>query len=175
LNKYCETSKDILCKLPDFDLRTNHILTYLSSNNASKELREFALIDIFRIQIFSDNDIRIKILQALAQIKYNEIINDSSKQEFVKQSEKFQSDYRDFRSIVAAFITACSQLEVEKYQEAAEFFCVSCEFNERVTGNLRNRTRGMDHDFLIRIRRKCLKVNFFVYFFLRVFLDLFLF
>ena len=100
--------------MPDFDLRTNHILTYLSSNNASKEVRELALIDIFRIQIFSDNDIRIKILQALAQIKYNEIVNDPSKQEFIKQYEKLQGDYRDFRSIVAAFITACSQLEVEK-------------------------------------------------------------
>jgi hypothetical protein len=148
-------------RLPDYDLRTSHILTYFSANNTPKEFREFALIDIFRIQIFSDNDIRIKILQALAQIKYHEIVNDPSKQDFIKQYEKLQGDYRDFRSIVAAFITACSQIEIEKYQEAAEFFCVSCEFNERVTGNLRNKMRGMDHELLLKCRRKCLKVFFF--------------
>lgn len=89
-------------------------MTYLSSNNASSEVREFAAIDIFRIQIFPDSDIRIKILQAIAQIKYNEIVGNSSKQELIRQYEKFQSDYRDFRSIISAFITACGLLEADK-------------------------------------------------------------
>ena len=115
LNKYVETARDVLARLPDCDLRTNHILSYLSANNAPKESREIAAMDIFRIQIFSDNDIRIKILQAIAQIMYNETFCDPGKQEFVKQYEKLQSDYRDYRSIIAAFITACTHLEVEKY------------------------------------------------------------
>lgn len=114
MNKYNESSKDVLNKLPECDIRTIHILTYFSSMNIPKEFREFALIDIFRIQIFSDNNIRLKIMQAMAQTKYYEIANNAAKQEFLKQYEKFQNDYRDFRSIIAAFVTACNNMEIEK-------------------------------------------------------------
>ena len=72
--------------------------------------------------------------------------------------ERWQNDYRDFRSIIAAFINAASFMEYQKYEEAATFFCVSCEYNERITNNLAQRMKGMDHEFLVLNRRKCLKV-----------------
>ena len=45
-----------------------------------------------------------------------------------------------------------------RYEEAATFFCVACEYNERITGNLTCLTKGMDHEFLLSNRRKCLKL-----------------
>lgn len=45
-----------------------------------------------------------------------------------------------------------------RYEEAATFFCVACEYNERITSNLTCLMKGMDHDFLLINRRKCLKL-----------------
>jgi len=38
------------------------------------------------------------------------------------------------------------------------FFCVACEYNERITSNLAHKMKGMDHEFLLASRRKCLKL-----------------
>lgn len=146
------------------DLRINHILIYFNCNNLPIELKVLALYDIFRIQVFSENDIRLKILQTLAQLKYNEyvkaLINSTGEisSEIMKTYEKWQSDYRDYRSIVAAFINASNLLETQKFDEAAPFFCVACEYNERITNNLQLLMKGIDHDFLLVTRRKCLKI-----------------
>ena len=46
----------------------------------------------------------------------------------------------------------------KRFEEAATFFCVACEYNERITLNLSNMMKGMDHEFLLASRRKCLKL-----------------
>ncbi len=143
------------------------------------------MLDIYRIQIVNDNDLKIKILQTQAQYKYQEVFNDPMKLDLIKAYEKLQNDYKDYRSIIAAFLTACAHLETEKYwaifffenigssdlnfhfisnfshryEEATPFFCVSVEFNERVTNDLNFKMKGMDHELLLKCRRKSLKVN----------------
>ena len=42
--------------------------------------------------------------------------------------------------------------------DSKKFFCVACEYNERITAQLTNRLRGMDHELLLASRRKCLKM-----------------
>lgn len=168
MNKYNETAKDVLSKLPDNDLRTQHILSYFSCNSVPREIRAIAVYDLFRIQTFSENNMKLKLLQTYAQIKYNELFltslsNVSSSStgnqtpDLFKHYEKWQADYRDFRSIIAAFVSAVNYMESQKYEDAATFFCVACEYNERITANLSLRMKGMDHDFLLATRRRCLK------------------
>lgn len=169
LNKYTETPRDVAAKLSDIDIRTQHILTYFSCNNVPRELRIIALYDLFRIQISSENNIRLKLLQTYAQIKYNQYLLASltnvsgatagtQNPDLFKHYEKWQADYRDFRSIIAAFISAVNYMENLKYEEAATFFCVACEYNERITASLSLRMKGMDHEFLLATRRRCLKL-----------------
>lgn len=190
-------TREVLNKLPDMDLRMNHILIYFNCNNISRDIKILALYDIFRMQVFTENDVKLKILQTLAQVKYNEYLLASATAEQNKQSpsvstsntnqfspaaavtatpiavssqastvnsstmknyEKSQSDYRDFRSIIAAFINAGNFMESQRYEEATPFFCVACEYNERITNNLAVKMKGMDHEFLLANRRKCLKL-----------------
>jgi hypothetical protein len=201
LNKHANTTaKDLLSKLPYIDLRINHILTFFSANNLSRDLKILALYDIFRIQIFPENNIKLKILQTQAQIKYNEYVlaslqptpsatsptppslnipitatnpnlNTDNATSFAsttstgtinpntfKNYEKWQNDYRDFRSVIAAFINGFTFMESQRFEEAAQFFCVTCEYNERLTANLQHKMKGMDHEFLLLNRRKCLKL-----------------
>lgn len=158
LDKYNETNTEVLSKLNEYDLRLVHILTYFSSNQVQREFKELALLDMYRQQISNDVDLRIKIIQSAAQLKYMELVNDPSKLDSFKIYEKLQNDYKDYRSIVAAFLNAFSLMESDKYDEAAPFYCVSCEFNERITLQLKQRMRGMDHDILVQMRRKCLKL-----------------
>jgi hypothetical protein len=146
--------------------------------------------------IYSDNNLRLKILQTVAQIKYNEyllaslnppntpttaIISSSSPSatalnstqspqvattatgqgihsSIFKSYEKWLSDYRDYRSIIAAFINASNLMESQRYDEATQFYCVACEYNERITSYIKDKMKGMDHDFLLANRRKCLKL-----------------
>lgn len=142
------------------------------------------------MQIFSDNNIRMKILQMVAQIKYNEhllaslnpvtttgaVSSSSSSSSTTPSSattsnttttthaslfkvyEKCLADYRDYRSIIAAFINAGNFMESLRFEEAAPFFCVACEYNERITSYLKEKMKGMDHEFLLANRRKCLKL-----------------
>ena len=125
LVKYSETQKEVVQRLPEIDLRLNHILSYFSCNSTSRELRVLALYDLFRIQVFSDNLIKLKLMQTLAQIKYNEYVlasltnvsgstTENSNPEIFKFYEKWQADYRDLRSIIAAFISAASHLEFQR-------------------------------------------------------------
>lgn len=127
---------------------------------------------MFRIQIFPENDLRLKILQTLAQIKYNEYVIASLTQTvspgvpqqqqqavpLIKTYEKYLNDYRDYRSIIAAFINAVNFMESQRFDEAAQFYCVACEYNERITSYTNNKMKGMDHEFLLANRRKCLKM-----------------
>ncbi len=169
LNKYTETSADIIANLPDYDLRTNHMLTYLSCNNVPREIRVIALLDLFRIQIFTENSLRVKLMQILAQIKFNQYIlaaldkpsdslDTSAVSAVYRSYEKWQNDYRDYRSIIAAFINAANFMDTQKYEEAATFYCVAVEYNERITAGLTCKMKGMDHEFLLINRRKCLKL-----------------
>jgi hypothetical protein len=86
----------------------------LNSNLTSKEIKEFALLDIYRIQVANDNELKTRILQTQAQYRYQEILNDPLKADLVKTYEKLQNDYKDYRSIIAAFLTACSHLKTER-------------------------------------------------------------
>ena len=141
LNKHANiTTQDLLSKLPEIDLRINHILTYFSCNNLSRELKILALLDLFRIQIFPDNNIKFKILQTVAHIKYNDYVvasaqvNSSSNipvtntvqaptssnssnlsPNTIKNYEKWQNDYRDYRSIIAAFINGVNYMETQRF------------------------------------------------------------
>jgi hypothetical protein len=142
----------------------------------NRDTKILALYDLFRMQVLPENNVRLKILQTLAQIKYNEYVLASAQltatnnlssptqsdtdinPNLIKIYEKWQGDYRDFRSIIAAFINAVNFMESQRYEEGTQFFCVACEYNERITQNLTNKMRGMDHDFLMASRRKCLKM-----------------
>ena len=126
LNKYVETPRDILAKLPDNDIRTQHILTYFSCNNVPRELRCIALYDLFRIQTFSETNTKLKLLQTFAQIKYNEYLlasmtnvsgssTGNQNPDVFKHYEKWQADYRDFRSIIAAFISAVNYMDNQRF------------------------------------------------------------
>ena len=89
-----------------------------------RELRVIALYDLFRIQIFAENNIRLKLLQSLAQLKFNELIQASNANaqteaevnpDLYKIYEKWQNDYRDYRSIIAAFINAANFMESQRF------------------------------------------------------------
>jgi hypothetical protein len=185
LNKYEEMSHDVSSSLPDNDKRIYHILVYLCSNGVSRELRKLALYDVFRMQIFNETNVKLKILQTMAQLKYNEYLlasladqqqeqqqgkqqeqfendknmpNVASMANTFKSYEKWQTDYRDYRSIIAAFINAANYMESQRLEEAAQFFCVTCEYNERITNALANKFKGMDNEYLLLNRRKCLSL-----------------
>ena len=161
---------------PFVDPRLDHILVYLGANQLARDIKLLAVYDIFRMNVFNDASLKMKLLQTLAQIKYNDCVlaslassSTSSPQPptdatttttstTLKTFERWQTDFRDYRSIVAAFINAVNFLDAQRYEEAAQFFCVACEYNERITANLTNRARGMDHDLLLASRRKCLKL-----------------
>jgi hypothetical protein len=49
-------------------------------------------------------------------------------------------------------------MESNRFEEATPFYCVACEYNERITSNLKDKMKGMDHEFLLTCRRKCLKM-----------------
>ena len=115
MNKYKEGDLEVAAKLAEVDLRLNSILTYFSCNRVPSEYRVLAVLDIFRIPIQNENDIRIKLIQSQAQLRFLEIINDPKNTDFYKNYEKYQNDYKEFRSIVAAFINAFNMMENEKY------------------------------------------------------------
>lgn len=48
-------------------------------------------------------------------------------------------------------------MESNRLEEAATFYCVACEYNERITSYLKDKWKGMDHEFLLANRRKCLR------------------
>ncbi len=119
----------MISKLPDIDLRTQHILTYFSCNNLPRELRIIALYDLFRIQIFSENSIKLKLIQILAQIKFNDYVltsasNNADGSDLYKVYEKWQNDYRDYRSIIAAFINAANFMESQRFYLLLFFFII---------------------------------------------------
>lgn len=114
-----------MAKLLDNDIRIQHILTYFSCNNVLREIRIIALYDLFRVQIFPENNIRLKLMQTHAQIKFNEYLlasltnvsgasTGNQNPDLFKHYEKWQADYRDFRSIIAAFISAVNYMETQK-------------------------------------------------------------
>ena len=177
LSKYDELSRDLASSLPENDKRINHILVYLGCNGVSRDVRKLAVYDVFRMQIFNNEaNAQVKIVQTLAQLKYNEyllaslehqqhqqqqeqqLVNDNMAHmaNVFKLYEKWQMDYRDYRSIIAAFINAANFIDSQRFEEAAQFFCVTCEYNERITNTLVNKFKGMDHEYLLLNRRKCL-------------------
>ena len=93
--------------------------------------------------------------------RFNEFLIESTKSPehmaTLKEYEKLQLDYRDYRSIIAAFISAANFMESLRFEDAALFFCVACEYNERITGSLEFRMKGMDHEHLLANRRECLR------------------
>lgn len=122
LSKYSESIREVQKELPGMDLRVNHILVYFNCNGVSRELKQLALYDLFRTQIYADVNIRMKILQTLANVKYNEYLlaslagaasNSSSissasitsqssgstsiSPNVFKTYEKWLLDYRDYR------------------------------------------------------------------------------
>lgn len=131
--KYAATPIDITTKLPDNDLRIEHILNYFSCNNVPRRLQILALYDLFRIQIYAENNVKLKLIQILSQIKYNEFViaalskptssrqpsdpvnsNNTITPDMYRTYEKWQNDYRDYRSIIAAFINAANFIESQK-------------------------------------------------------------
>jgi hypothetical protein len=177
MNKYRQNADEVLKRLPEIDLRTDHILVYLNCNvDIPNEVKIIALYDVFRTQISTENNLQFKILRNMANIKYNQYLNlslekmsaptspslsaasSSTNNDLMKVYEKWLCDYRDFRSIIAAFINAADLMEQENYEEATPFFCVTCEYNERITSNLAHKMKGMDHNLLLANRRKCLRL-----------------
>ena len=108
LARYTEEARDVQKQLPNTELRLNHILIYLSCNGVGRDVKQLALYDLFRMQVYPDVNIRMKIVQTLAHLKYNEYLLASltptttaaaSNQAAAvfKTYEKWLFDYRDFR------------------------------------------------------------------------------
>ena len=127
LKKYTASTIDIAIQLPDNDSRTQHILNYFTCNNVPQKLKTLALYDLFRIQIYAENNTKLKLIQILSQIKFNEFViaalskptssnnsNNSITSDLYRTYEKWQNDYRDYRSIIAAFINAANFIESQK-------------------------------------------------------------
>ncbi|CAF4499634.1 unnamed protein product, partial [Didymodactylos carnosus] len=98
------TSNQITSELPQVDRRLSHFITYLTANRIDNIYKQRAMYDIIRLIPHSNDDIRLKILKMQAQVTANEMqITNEDFQEY----QKLLTDYKDYRSVIAAFLAGC--------------------------------------------------------------------
>ena len=88
------------------------------------------------------------------------------------------NDYKDYRAVIAAFLTGyqllndnkyafvnenrnsfASHCSLDRFEEAITYFCVACEFNLRLSKQCTLPMRAMDSCLLFKTRRLCFEVN----------------
>ncbi|CAF5159360.1 unnamed protein product, partial [Rotaria magnacalcarata] len=104
IKTYLHTANMITSALPHNDYRLQHILSFLSVNRVDSIYRQRVMYDIIRLTTFPNDDIRLRIFKLQAQIICNEMqmTNDE-----VQEYQKLLVDYKDFRSVIAAFLAGC--------------------------------------------------------------------
>ncbi|CAF4151954.1 unnamed protein product, partial [Adineta steineri] len=142
----------ITSALPHNDLRLQHILSYFSANRVELIYRQRAIYDIIRLTSIPNDDIRLKIFKLQAQIICNEM---QMSNDDVQTYQKLLTDYKDFRSVIAAFLAGCQLMNEDKFEEAITYFCVACEYNLRLSKQCTLPMRAMDSCLLFKARRLC--------------------
>ncbi|CAF0892278.1 unnamed protein product, partial [Didymodactylos carnosus] len=146
------SSNQITSDLPQTDHRLSHFITYLSANRVDNIYKQRALIDIIRLIQLSNDDIRLKILKMQAQVVCNEM---RMANEQLQEYQRLLTDYKDYRSVIAAFLAGCQLMNEDKFEEAITYFCVACEYNLRLSKNCTLPMRAMDSCLLFKVRRLC--------------------
>ncbi|CAF3325058.1 unnamed protein product [Rotaria socialis] len=152
IKTYLHTANMITSALPHNDYRLQHILSFLSVNRVDSIYRQRVMYDIIRLTTFPNDDIRLRIFKLQAQIICNEMqmTNDE-----VQEYQKLLVDYKDFRSVIAAFLAGCQLMNEDKFEDAITYFCVACEYNLRLSKQCTLPMRAMDSCLLFKARRLC--------------------
>lgn len=134
------------------DLRLQHVLVYFSANRIEQIYRQRLVLDLIRLSSIPQEETRLRIFKYEAQMMCNETkMTDDEAQEY----QKILTDYKDYRSVIAAFLAGCQLMREEKFDEAITYFCVACEYNIRLSARGSLPMRAMDSSLLFRTRRLC--------------------
>ncbi|CAF1020451.1 unnamed protein product [Adineta ricciae] len=149
---YSHTANIITSALPHNDYRLQHVLSYFSANRVGTIYRQRAMYDIIRLTSIPNDDTRLRIFKLQAQIVCNDMQMSNDE---VQEYQKLLTDYKDFRSVIAAFLAGCQLMNEDKFEEAITYFCVACEYNLRLSKQCTLPMRAMDSCLLFRARRLC--------------------
>lgn len=152
IKTYSPTANIITSALPHNDHRLQHVLSYFSANRIDTIYRQRVMYDIIRLLPIPNDDIRLKIFKLQAQIVCNEMPMSNDE---VQEYQKILTDYKDFRSVIAAFLAGCHLMNEDKFDEAITYFCVACEYNLRLSKQCTLPMRAMDSCLLFKARRLC--------------------
>ncbi|CAF3634590.1 unnamed protein product [Rotaria sordida] len=152
IKTYLHTANIITSALPHNDYRLQHVLSYLSANRVESIYRQRVMYDIIRLATFPNDDIRLRIFKLQAQIICNDMQMSNDE---VQEYQKLLTDYKDFRSVIAAFLAGCQLMNEDKFEDAITYFCVACEYNLRLSKQCTLPMRAMDSCLLFKARRLC--------------------
>ncbi|CAF3727151.1 unnamed protein product [Rotaria sp. Silwood1] len=152
IKTYSPTANIIASALPHNDYRLQHVLSYFSANRIDIIYRQRIMYDIIRLLPISNDDIRLRLFKLQATIICNEMKMSNDE---VQEYQKILSDYKDFRSVIAAYLVGYQLMHENKFDEAITYFCVACEYNLRLSKQCMLPMRAMDSYLLFKTRRLC--------------------
>ncbi|CAF1147249.1 unnamed protein product [Adineta steineri] len=152
IKNYTLTANLITSALPHHDYRLQHILLYLSANHIDIIYRQRVMYDIIRVLPNSNNNIRLRIFKLQAQIICHDMQMSNDE---IQEYQKILSDYKDYRSVIAAFLAGYQLMNEDKFDEAITYFCVACEYNLRLSKQCTLPMKAMDSSLLFKARRLC--------------------
>ncbi|CAF3719635.1 unnamed protein product [Rotaria sordida] len=152
IKTYSPTTNIITSALPYHDYRLQHVLAYLSANRIDMIYRQRVIYDIIRLLPISNDDIRLKLFKLQATIICNDMKMSNDE---VQEYQKILSDYKDFRSVIAAYLVGYQLMNDNKFDDAITYFCVACEYNLRLSKQCMLPMRAMDSYLLFKTRRLC--------------------
>ncbi|CAF4360841.1 unnamed protein product, partial [Adineta steineri] len=100
----------------------------------------------------SNNNIRLRIFKLQAQIICHDMQMSNDE---IQEYQKILSDYKDYRSVIAAFLAGYQLMNEDKFDEAITYFCVACEYNLRLSKQCTLPMKAMDSSLLFKARRLC--------------------
>ncbi|CAF4829872.1 unnamed protein product, partial [Rotaria socialis] len=101
IRNYSPTANIITSTLPHNEYRLQHVLSYFSVNRIEMIYRQRVMYDIIRLLPVSNDDIRLKVFKLQATIICNSMKMSNDE---VQEYQKILGDYKDFRSVIAAFL-----------------------------------------------------------------------
>lgn len=134
------------------DIRLQHILVYCSANQIPIIYQQRIMFDVIRFLPISNDDTRLKIFQLQAEIIAHEV---TMSNEQIQEYHRILNDYRDYRSVIAAFIAGYQLFHDNRFDEAMTYLCVACEYNLRLSKQYTTPMKAMDKNLLHRTRRLC--------------------
>ncbi|CAF3297407.1 unnamed protein product [Rotaria socialis] len=152
IRNYSPTANIITSTLPHNEYRLQHVLSYFSVNRIEMIYRQRVMYDIIRLLPVSNDDIRLKVFKLQATIICNSMKMSNDE---VQEYQKILGDYKDFRSVIAAFLVGYQLMNENKFDEAITYFCVACEYNLRLSKQNLLPMRAMDNHVLFKTRRLC--------------------